>query len=344
MKAVILAGGHGSRLWPLSTKEKPKQFQKLIGNKTMLQQTLDRLSFLSPKDIYIATNKEYIETVIKQTASYKIPRTQIIEEPAMRDTAPCIGLAATLIAQKHPQEVMAVIYADHLIQNKKEFKEKLKIAEKIAREDKTLNIIEVKARFPNTNLGYVKIGHPFKEIGDATIYDFEKFTEKPDARTAEKFLKSYKYLWNTGLYVWRVDVILDYYKKFLPRTYKNLLSIKKDSSEKNIVTKYPLCDKISIDYGIMEKVPPHLVKIIPAELGWNDIGTWESIWEELPHDKNGNLVRALGHKSLETRNCLIYGDGKKPVITIGVKDLIIVDTKEGLLICKKEKSGKIKEI
>lgn len=347
MKAVILAGGTGSRLWPLSRISQPKQFQKLISNKTMLQETIERLNFLKPSDIYISTNKEYLDLVKDQVKSKRIPKNNIIVEPALRDTAPCIGLAATYIAKKHPQEVMSVIYADHLIQNKKEFTEKLKIAGKVAKTDNTLNIIEVKAKFPNVNLGYVKIGKPLKEVDDTEIYSFEGFTEKPSLEKAKKFLESYKYLWNTGYYVWRVDTILNYYKKHQPKTYKHLMEIKKFIGTKKesqaLKTYYPKCEKISIDYGIMEKVDPRVVRIIPAELGWSDVGTWESIMEELPRNRKGNLIKAT-HLGIDSSNSLIYGNPKKLIATIGVNNLVIVETQDALLICRKDRSQDVKKL
>jgi len=346
MKAVILAGGTGSRLWPLSRKNKPKQFQKLIGNKTMLQETIKRLDFLNPKDIYIATNKEYLNTVLKQTKG-KIPKNHIIIEPSLQDTAPCIGLAAMHIAKTAPTEVMSIIYADHLIMDKKEFTEKLKVAETLAKKENTLNIIEVKAKFPNVNLGYVKIGAQINEINGSEIYEFKGFTEKPTLEVAKKFLESFKYLWNTGLYVWKVDTILQAYKKFLPQTYKNLEKIKKHigttKEQESLQTYYPKCKKISIDYGIMEKVNPNQVRIIPADLGWSDVGTWESILAELPKNKTNNLVKAK-HIGIDTTESLIYGDGQKIIATIGIKDMIIVDTPDALLICKKNRSQDVKKI
>lgn len=346
MKAVILAGGTGTRLWPLSRVAQPKQFQKLISNRTMLQETIERLNFLKPKDIYIATNKEY-ETIVRQQTSKIIPKENIIIEPALRDTAPCIGLAAIHLAKQHPNEVMSIIYADHLIQKKDEFIQKLKIAEKLAKEENTLNIIEVKAKYPNVNLGYVKIGKAIKEMNGVEIFSFEKFTEKPDLETAKSFLQSYKYLWNTGLYVWKIDTILQKYKKHQPETYEQLMKIYRSlgtKQEKKTIEKcYPLCEKISIDYGIMEKVNKKEVRIIPADLGWSDVGTWESIFEELSKGEKANLTKGK-HIAVDTEGSLIYGTEKKLIATIGIKDLVIVETDDALLICDKKRSQDVKKI
>jgi mannose-1-phosphate guanylyltransferase len=346
MKAVILAGGTGTRLWPLSRKNKPKQFQKLISGQTMLEDTIDRIDFLKPSDIYISTNREYLQTV-KELSKNRIPKKNIIVEPDLRDTAPCIGLAAVYLAKKNPKEVMAVIYADHLIKNKKEFIKKLRIAEKIAKEENTLNIIEVKAKFPNVNLGYVKIGRMLKEIDGQEIFAFEKFTEKPDMKTAKKFLQSYKYLWNTGIYVWKIETILKQFKKYQPSTYRNLMriyeSIGTASEEKTLKKYYPLCEKTSIDYGIMEKVGKDEVRIIPAELGWSDVGTWESIFDETATDIRANIIKGR-HISLDTHGSIVYGTGKKLIATIGIDNLVVVETDDALLVCAKNRSQDVKKI
>jgi mannose-1-phosphate guanylyltransferase len=346
MKAVILAGGTGSRLWPLSRANKPKQFQKLIGKKTMLQETIERLNFLKPEDIYISTNEQYFE-IVKEQVKNKIPARNIIVEPALRDTAPCIGLAAVYLAHKNPHEVMSIIYADHLVQKKDEFVKKLKIAEKLAREENTLNVIEVKAKFPNVNLGYVKIGKMLKEINGVEIFAFEKFIEKPDLEKARSFLQSYKYLWNTGFYVWKISTILQKFKKHLPNTYKQLLKIQKHigtpQEKKALQQYYDQCEKISIDYGIMEKVDPKEVRIIPGELGWSDVGTWQSIFEELAANEKSNLVKGH-HIAIDTKGSLIYGNNKKLIATIGIKDLVVVETEDALLICSKERSQDVKKL
>lgn len=348
MKIVILAGGIGTRLWPLSRQKKPKQLQSFVSNATLLQETLKRIRFVKPSDIYIATNEEFLKDVKVQAKPFRIPQKNFITEPALRDTAPCIGLAATYL-KKHGfgDEIMAIIYADHIVQNEKEFEKLLKVAEKVAKTENTLNIIEVKAKFPSVHLGYVKVGKILKQVEGIDIYQFEKFTEKPDLKTAKKFLSSYKYLWNTGFYVWKVDTILEKYREHLPETkaYLDIIaqSIGTNKEKTTLKAQYPLCNKISIDYGIMEKVDPKEVRIIPGDLGWSDIGTWEAIYDELTTEDSDNLIKA-DHIGIDTQSSLIYGHGSKLIVTIGLKDLVIVDTPDALLICQKGRSQDVKKI
>lgn len=338
MKIVILAGGAGTRLWPMSTEEKPKQFQKLISEKTMLQETLERVSFTKPEDIYISTNSQYVKTVREQAP--EIPEKNIIAEPSMQDTAPSIGLAAAIIAKEDPEAVMAVVYADHFVKDKAEFEKKLKAAEKLAESENTLNIIEVKAKFPNVNLGYVKIGKLLKEIGDVEVYEFKEFKEKPNYETAKKFLSSYSYLWNTGYYVWKAQTILEEYKKFLPKTYEHLMAIQNGGE---ILEHYPACDKISIDFGIMEKVDPAKVRIIPADLGWTDIGTWKSLHEELTANPEDNLTK--GKVILkECEGSIVFNETENEIAALGLKNMAVVKVKGYTLVCPLDKSQDLKKI
>lgn len=341
MKAVILAGGGGSRLWPLSTPEKPKQFQRLISSKTMVEETLNRLDFLRPEDIYIAINKNHY-ALVREFCPH-IPEKNIIIEPAMRDTASCIGLAAAIIEKRTPGEVMALISADHLIKNKKEFQTNLQKAAQIAEEEGTLNIVEVPATAPNTNYGYVKIAEQLSE----GVYTLDSFVEKPDKATAESFVADGQHLWNTGIYVWQARVLLAHYANLLPESHKILTKIQDaydtETQEATTNANYPELEKISIDYAIMEKVDPREVRIIKADLGWSDIGNWESIWNELPKNRQGNVTRGDA-RLLDCKNSLIYSDFDKPIAIIGLDDLIVVDTREGLIIAHKGESKKIKEL
>jgi mannose-1-phosphate guanylyltransferase len=337
MKAVILAGGGGTRLWPLSTEEKPKQFQKLVSDKTMLEDTLDRLDFLSPEDIFIAINEKHFNLV--RELCPKIPAENLIIEPALRDTASCIGYAASIVESRSPNEVMAIIYADHLIKEKEEFKKKLLLAEEIAKNENTINIIEVPAKTPHTGYGYVKLGQLIDS--EKQIFALDSFKEKPDQKTAENFIQSGDYLWNTGLYVWKTTTILQKYEALLPETYQKFQQMIQNPGDVPHI--YPTLEKISIDYAIIENIDPSEVRILKADLGWSDIGNWEAIWEELAQNPEENIIRGPG-KLLDCKRCLVYADNGKEVRAVGLEDMVVIDTPEGNLCCHKKDSVRVKDV
>lgn len=340
MKAVILAGGGGTRLWPLSTPERPKQFQKLVSDKTMLEETVERLDFLKNEDIYIAINEKHLG--LTRDLCPNIPADNIIIEPALRDTSSCIGLAAAIIEKRHPGEVMCIIYADHLIKDKKAFQEKLQVAAEVAEKEETLNIVEVTAKEPNTNYGYVKLGALSEKINGTEIYELDSFVEKPDEETAKKFIEAGNYLWNTGIYVWKAKTLLKHYEKLQPETFEKLKTMMED--EQTIPAIYPSLEKISIDYAIMEKVDQKEVRIIKAnDLGWSDIGNWQAIWEELAQKPDETIQRG-NVETIDSKGSIIYSDNNKRVAVIGLDDIVVIDTKDGLLISKKEKSKDVKKL
>lgn len=338
MKIVILAGGAGTRLWPMSTEDRPKQFQKLVSSRTMLQETFDRVSFVEAKDIYVSTNAKYVELVKEQLP--EIPEGNIIGEPSRQDSGPCMGLVAALIAKEDPESVIAMVSSDHLVQDVDEFQHKLKVTAAIASRDKTLNIIEVKAKSPNVNLGYVRIGNQLTIEDGVEVFEFKEFKEKPDYETAKRFVASHHYLWNTGYYVWRADVILDAFKEHLPQTYSQIMAIQAGG---NLNELYPLCDKISVDYGIMEKVDPSQVRIIPADLGWSDIGTWASLHEELVNDPCDNLTKGKVF-ALECEGCLIYNESDRPLTVFGLKRMAVIQTNEHSFSCPIDRSHDLKTL
>jgi mannose-1-phosphate guanylyltransferase len=338
IKIVILAGGAGTRLWPMSTPEKPKQFQSLISGKSMLQETYDRISFVSDENIYISTSTAYAELASEQLP--QIPKENIITEPCRRGTGPGIGLAAALIAKKDPTAVMIAISADHSIQFPEEFKDKLLFAAKTADRDQTLNIIGIKAKFPNVNLGYIQIGKTLEHEDNLELREFVSFKEKPDYETAKTFVHSHSYLWNAGYFIWRVDVILDYFKTLLPQTHEALMAIQNGA---DLLTEFSKCEDITIDYAVMEKVDPSKVRVIPAELGWSDIGTWESLQKELRSSKESNVTKGQV-TLLDTTGSLIYNNSKQPLAVMGMRDVIIVHAEGKILVCPKNKSSQLKDL
>jgi mannose-1-phosphate guanylyltransferase len=333
MKAVILAGGTGTRLWPLSRDLKPKQFHSFVGTQTMLQQTYDRLSFLPKRDIFISTNSQYQSIVEKQIKD--IAEDRLIIEPAMRDTAPCICYAAHRLTELgYGNEVMAIVYADHLIQNPSEFEKALLLGEAHIKATNKLGVIGVRAKYPNPNLGYIRTGELKETMENGfEIYELGKFVEKPTLATAKKFLNSYKYLWNTGLYMWKVSAILEKFKTYAPEIYE---------ATKTAET-YGSSPKISIDYAIIERIKPREMRVIPAELDWNDIGNWAALHEELTHKEKENISSGDA-LTIDTEGSVVMGASGKLVVTYGVKNLVVVDTEEALLIMSKDKASDVKKL
>ncbi|MCK5471800.1 mannose-1-phosphate guanylyltransferase [Candidatus Gracilibacteria bacterium] len=341
LQILILAGGVGTRLWPMSRKKLPKQFQPLIGRRTLFQLAVSRARKITEsKNIFVATNKQFSKIVKKQAPA--LPVKNIISEPAFRDTATCLGFAATILEQRNPGGVFAVVYADHLIREEEEFIRKIHAAAEVASSGK-LAIIEVESQFPATQLGWAEVARELKKSRGEQVFELKKFIEKPDLTHAKKFHRSKKFFWNTGLYVWRSDVLLSKFREHLPRTFARLMKISKNLNSPKIIKKeYSACEKISIDFGVMEKVPSHEVVILPAKLGWSDVGTWESLKNELS-DSAKNLIEN-DFLAIDSVGNFVKLDSKKFVALVGVKNLVVVETADVILICEKSKSGEVKKV
>ncbi len=328
MKFLILAGGQGSRLWPVSTHEKPKQFQSFIGSRTLLQMAFDRIKNLcKAEDIYISSNACYQDILTQQLP--EIPAQNLIFEPIRKDTAPCIAYAMQYIKlQSKPDETVSIIYADHLIQNIEEFHKALITGHKVAKEQSKFIIIEVKAKFPNPNLGYAKIGKQIHDSEQFPIYELDHFTEKPDLETAKQYLQSYKYLWNTGYYIWRIDNFFSQLQKHSPAIAQIATNTKQFPMASQQYQNFP---KISLDYALIEKMHPQDIWILPADLSWSDIGTWQSLFQELAESEN---VTEGAVDVLESQNCLVINkDAKHKISVLNTQNLAIIHTESQTLIC-----------
>ncbi len=343
MYTVIIAGGGGTRLWPLSRTHKPKQLHCLTSDNTMIQDVLERISHLvSFKKIFIVTNKICAKDVKNQIP--QIPKNNIIIEPAIKNTAPAIGLAALHIKKVNPKAVMGVFPSDHLITEEEKFLQILKIAEKLVQENDNIVTLGIKPTYPEKGYGYIHLGKQKEEIGGNKIFWVDKFIEKPDYKTATQYVKRWDYLWNSGMFIFKVETILKLYLKYLPKIYKSLMKIEKTlgtRKEREVIEKeYQKMEEISIDYGIMEKAKK--VIVVPADIGWSDVGNWSTLKDILSNGTNENIIKGE-HLGVDTVDSLIYGS-KKLIATVGVSNLIIIETEDAILICPKERAQDVKKI
>lgn len=340
--AVIMAGGVGSRFWPVSTSKLPKQFHDMLGiGETLLQHTYNRLAKVVPYEhILILTNQDYKEMVKEQLP--KISDEQIFLEPALRNTAPCILLAALKIRKQNPDAVMLVAPSDHWIEDEKAFANNIHLAFEEAAKKEILITLGIKPTFPNTGYGYIK----YKEEKENKLQKVVQFTEKPNLEDAKKFLKDGNYLWNAGIFIWKASFIADSFLKYLPEMYqlfeKGADKLNTPEEEKFIGKVYPTAENISIDFAIMEK--SEFVYVLPASFDWNDLGTWGALYGELDKDDQQNAVVNAQLVSFEAKGNIIYTNKPKIVVVDGLEDYIIVDDQDVLLIVPKEKEQDIKEI
>jgi mannose-1-phosphate guanylyltransferase len=354
MYASILAGGSGTRLWPLSTKSSPKQFLRLPGPRTMLQETAERVApLVPPEQLYIVTFDAYREAVAEQLPA--VPREQIVAEPAGRGTAASIGLAAVLIAAREPTAVMGSFHADHVIADVAGFREALSFAEAVAREG-YLVTLGITPTYPETGYGYINFGAPIATSGKLRAYNGQAFKEKPARATAEEYVRAGTYVWNSGIFVWRVERILEEIRRHEPIVGDALDEIGAAARtsggrmtpevERVMASVWPrLRYNVTIDVGVMERADR--IAVIPISVGWNDIGSWTQVAGLYAGDAQGNVVvgpEPSSHTEIETHDTLVYSTTGRMVATAGVEGLVIVDTPDGLLVCSKEHAQHVKTI
>ena len=347
MYAVIMAGGTGTRFWPLSRERFPKQFLSIFGSESMIQQTTERISPLIPyNDIYIVTNPHYAEEIkhLHPVLNDKLGDNFIIE-PLGRNTAPALGLAALYLKKADPDGIMVAMPADHVIEDEKSFLEALKSGDSIAQKG-SLVTIGIKPTGPETGYGYIKYG--IKDTNaldeDKGFYDVESFVEKPTLDKAKHYIKTGGYLWNTGIFIWKVSVFLNEIKTHMPELYKGLELIEEvigTKDEEDVVAKvYSGLKPESVDYGIMEKAKN--VVVIPSSFGWNDVGSWKALDDLLEKDTEGNII--YGNViSIDSSNSILYG-GKRLVAAVGIDHTIVVDTDDATLVCPKDRAQDVKKI
>lgn len=334
--AVILAGGVGSRFWPFSRELEPKQFMKVIGEDSLLQSTVSRIKdAIKPSRIFIITNKIHFYEVKAQILRFNIPDENIILEPEGKNTAPAVGLCAQLISKADTDAVIAVLPADHYIKDCKEFNRVLKKAVECAKEN-LLVTIGVKPLQPSTGYGYIKTKG--KLIKNKGYFAVEKFLEKPKLEKAREYIKSKEYYWNSGMFVWKASVLLEEIRKYLPKLYTSLMRI---HSADDILKVWPKIEAISVDYGIMEH--SKRIGLIPASFYWTDLGSWDALREIFYKDARGNVLDG-DTLDLNSERICVFSRGSRLICTVGVKDLVIADTADALLVCNKDNTQDVKKV
>ena len=341
---IIMAGGIGSRFWPLSRQNKPKQFLDILGTgETLIQQTYRRFKDVCPEEnIFIVTGADQREFVLEQL---KIAPAKVLGEPFRRNTAPCLAYGAFRILKENPNAVIAVTPADHLIVQEDKFKEEINNCFDFAANNDALLTIGITPSRPETGYGYIQANKKKTVKGHEKIVKVKTFTEKPDIELAQKFIQSGDFFWNSGIFIWNVNSVLAAFEKYMPETYSAFDEGRElfgTQEEKNFIGKtYAVCKSISIDYGIMEKADN--VYVMCTDFGWSDLGTWGSLYEHSQHDKNGNAFVSGEIFSYDNNRNIINVSSSKAAVIQGLSDYIIVDSEDALLIVKKKDEQKIKE-
>ena len=346
LRIIIFCGGYGTRMWPMSRQSLPKQFQALLGEKSFFQDALERVKLgFKNEDIFIAIPEEQAKLLKRQARD--IPRANIISEPERRDTLGAVGYATAFIEKRFPNSLMAVVWgADHLVKKKEEFIHLLKLAARVCQKQDVICKIDVKPTYPSTANGWVKLGKTLGKVDGHPLYELVHFVEKPALEKAKKMFTDEHFLINTGYFVWRSSVMLKLYKRYAPETYSRLEKILKtmgEASESKILREeYRRIEKTSVDFGLYEKLPPGKMVVIPADIGWYDVGTWSLLYEALARGQKQNIAKGEV-EFLDSHGNLVYLPKKKIAAIIGVNRLIVVDTEDGLLVCSRDRAEAVKQ-
>jgi mannose-1-phosphate guanylyltransferase len=338
---LILAGGRGTRFWPRSRRAHAKQVLRFLGDRSLIQQTVDRLSPVIPPDhIWILTNDHLRGEIVRQLP--EVPKSQILAEPAQRNTAPAIGLAAHILQSIDANAVMGVFPADHVISKPARYLRFVRSALRAASQGKIV-VLGIQARWPETGYGYIEFPKQARP-GSLAPLPVRRFREKPDLKTAQRYVKAGNFFWNAGMFFWKTSVLLDALRQFQPKTATLLASLP-EFADRRFASKlkeaFPHCENISIDYAVLEKAR-EVVGFATDDFGWNDVGSWNAVYELLPRDANGNVVLgdALAHASSGN-----YVDAQRKLVALlGVRDLVIVDTPDALLIADRARAQEVGDI
>jgi mannose-1-phosphate guanylyltransferase len=338
---LILAGGRGTRFWPRSRKRSAKQVLNVVGERSLIQATVDRLSpVISPERLWVLTNDHLRDIIVEQLP--EVPARQILAEPMQRNTAPAIGLAAQILHQQDPDAVMGVFPSDHVIGKNPQYRAVVKAAFKGASQGH-LMVVGIEPRWPETGYGYVEFPKGSKAGGMEPLA-VRRFCEKPELAKAKRYVAAGNFSWNSGMFFWRTDVLLDQLRQHLPRTATVLASLPRFGSRKfgeQLKKAFPLCDNISIDYAVLEKAKG-VHGIAAGDFGWNDVGSWNAVYELLERDAQGNSIE-LESIALDSRNNFVDARGKL-VALVGVHDLIVVDTPDALLVAARDRAQQVGDI
>ena len=339
---VIMAGGVGSRFWPISTPEYPKQFVDVLGyGKTMIQMTVERFQGICPmSNFWVVTSADYVDIVRAQLP--ELPVENILAEPCARNTAPCIAYACWKIMAKHPQANIVVTPSDALVINTDEFRRIIGNAIRFASEGERIVTLGIKPTRPETGYGYIAAA---RQLMESEICEVESFREKPDVDTARQYLDAGNYFWNAGIFVWNVDTIVGSLRRFTPELASKMdrmaESFYTENEKDTVADIFPTCEKISIDYAVMEKAD--YIYTYPSDFGWSDVGTWGSLWTLLPHDEDGNAVVGKNVHLYECKGCIVHAPDAASVVLEGIEDSIVVERAGRILICRMSEEQRIKE-
>lgn len=342
--AVILAGGGGTRLWPMSRTDLPKQLLALVEDNSMFRVSVERLAPLFPPErIYVVTGSRFADSM--RADAPEIPEANFIVEPYGKNTAPAAALAAAVIHKRDPQATIALLTADHHIADKEKFRRVLKAAYELAQDDYIVTL-GISPSLPSTGFGYIRRGERIREIDGFACYQSREFTEKPDTQTAASFIRTGEYSWNAGMFIWRADRALREFEKYQSELYSCMMALQPSIDTPDfgakLVEVWEQIPSVQIDTGVMEQTDR--IAVIPIDIGWSDVGSWDALFDVLDLDTDGNGFKGSSPNRLviDTKNTLVYSD--KLTVTIGVEDLVIVDTQDVLMICRRDRAQDVKKV